>query len=95
MKYRSSVKWFIQEVLRSLDQRGHGPAIHDVPEENLVPQIEGAVERIRKEIPPEDWDEIVQYIIHYRRIHGDRSLGIESKFWCWLAAVGVELLADL
>jgi len=94
MKYQSSVKWFIQGVLRSID-RGPGLAIGDITEEDFVSEIKNAVGDVYEAIPQEDWKEIVDYICSHRAIFGRQSLGISHKFQPWLAAVGVELLADL
>jgi len=96
MRYRSSVKLFIQEILRSLDQ-GPGPSLKDI--EGFTEEVIGAAAgRAREAMPPEDWEEIVEYITNHYKAYGPRSpycYDIRAKFLCWLAAVGVELLAEL
>jgi len=104
--YRSSAKKFVQGVLALLDE-GRDIRFEDVGqlEDYSIDRILSALRvdkarEIRDGMPPEDWREILAYIERFTTAHGPQGLRfydttIERSLLCWLAAIGVELLADL
>ena len=104
--YRSSVRKFIQGVLSLLDE-GRDVSFDQVAElkdysvDDVLSMLRvDKAQRIRDGMPPEDWDEIMDYIGRFTTAHGPQALHfydstIENSFLCWLAAIGVELLSDV
>lgn len=104
--YRSSVRKFIQGVLSLLDE-GRDISFQQVTElqdytvGNVLAMLRvDKAQRIRDGMPPEDWDEIMDYVGRFTTAHGPQALRfydstIEKSFLCWLAAIGVELLSDV
>jgi hypothetical protein len=104
--YRSSVRKFIQGVLSLLDE-GRDLSFDDVKElkdyavaDVLAMLRVDKAQQIRDGMPPDDWDEIIAYIGRFTTAHGPQALHfydstIERSFLAWLAAIGVELLADV
>ena len=104
--YRSSVRKFIQGVLSLLDE-GRDLSFEQIKElqEYTVGDILSKLrvdkaKEIRDGMPVEDWEEIMAYIGRFSTAHGPQALHfsdstIESSFLCWLAAIGVEMLADV
>ena len=104
--YRSSVRKFIQGVLSLLDE-GRDLSFEQIVElrdytidEVLSKLRVDKAQQIRDGMPPEDWDEIMAYIGRFTTAHGPQALAfydstIGKSFLCWLAAIGVEMLADL
>ena len=104
--YRSSVRKFIQSVLGMIDE-GRDIAFSDVAklQDYTVSEVLSGL-RVDKEhlmqtgMPDKDWTEIIEYIGNYTTAHGTGGLqfydnNMKNSFLCWLASVGVELLADL
>ena len=104
--YRSSVRKFIQGVLSLLDE-GRDLTLEQITElqdytiDDVLSKLRvDKAQEIRDGMPAEDWEEIMAYIGRFTTAHGPQSLhfydsAIENSFLCWLASVGVELLADL
>jgi len=104
--YRSSVRKFIQGVLSLLDE-GRDIGFDQLAElqDYTVNDVLGMLrvdkaQGIRDGMPPEDWDEIMSYVGRFTTAHGPQALHfydatIENSFLCWLAAIGVEMLADV
>jgi len=104
--YRSSVRKFTQGVLSLLDE-GRDLSFEQIVElrdytidEVLSKLRVDKAQQIRDGMPPEDWDEIMAYIGRFTTAHGPQALTfydstIGQSFLCWLAAIGVEMLADL
>jgi hypothetical protein len=104
--YRSSVRKFIQGVLSLLDE-GRDLSFDDVKElkdyavaDVLAMLRVDKAQQIRDGMPSDDWDEIIAYIGRFTTAHGPQALHfydstIERSFLAWLAAIGVELLADV
>ena len=104
--YRSSVRKFIQGVLGFIDE-GRDITFDQVVElkDYTVDEVLAKLQvdkgkEIRDGMPAEDWTEILAYIGRFTTAHGPRALhfydaAIERSFLAWLAAIGVELLADL
>jgi len=104
--YRSSVRKFIQGVLSLLDE-GRDLTFEQIKDlqdytigDILAKLRVDKTQEIRDGMPAEDWDEIMAYIGRFSTAHGPQSLhfydsGIENSFLCWLAAIGVEMLADV
>jgi len=104
--YRSSVRKFTQGVLSLLDE-GRDLSFEQIVElrdytidEVLSKLRVDKAQQIRDGMPPEDWDEIMAYIGRFTTAHGPQALTfydstIGKSFLCWLAAIGVEMLADL
>jgi hypothetical protein len=104
--YRSSVRKFIQGVLSLLDE-GRDLSFDDVKQlkdyavaDVLAMLRVDKAQKIRDGMPPDDWDEIIAYIGRFTTAHGPQALHfydstIECSFLAWLAAIGVELLADV
>jgi len=104
--YRSSVRKLIQSVLGLIDE-GRDITFSDVAklQDYTLSELLSAL-RVDKEhliqegMPDKDWKEIVEYIGNYTTSHGSEGLqfydnNMKHSFLCWLASVGVELLADL
>lgn len=105
--YRSSVKKFIQGVLGLLDE-GRDLRFEDVASRLKDYTVDDVLsmlrvdkqQRINDGIPPDDWDGIMAYVGRFTTAHGPQGLRffdatIERSFLCWLAAIGVELLAEI
>ena len=104
--YRSSVRKFIQGVLALLDE-GRDLSFEQVTElrdytvaDILTKLRVDKAQEIRDGMPPEDWEEIMAYVGRFSTAHGPQSLRfydatIKNSFLCWLAAIGVEMLADV
>jgi len=104
--YRSSVRKFIQGVLSLLDE-GRDLSFEQIAElqEYTVADVLAKLrvdksQEIRDGMPSEDWEEIMAYIGRFGTAHGPQALHfydstIEKSFLCWLAAIGVEMLADV
>ena len=104
--YRSSVRKFVQGVLSLLDE-GRDVSFEQIEElrdftvaDILTKLRVDKAQEIRDGMPAEDWDEIMAYIGRFTTAHGPQSLrfydsSIEKSFLCWLAAIGVEMLADI
>jgi len=104
--YRSSVRKFIQGVLSLLDE-GRDLSFEQIAElqEYTVADVLAKLrvdksQEIRDGMPSEDWEEIMAYIGRFSTAHGPQALHfydstIEKSFLCWLAAIGVEMLADV
>ncbi len=104
--YRSSVRKFVQGVLSLLDE-GRDLSFEQIAElrdftvaDILTKLRVDKAQEIRDGMPAEDWDEIMAYIGRFTTAHGPQSLrfydsNIEKSFLCWLAAIGVEMLADI
>jgi hypothetical protein len=105
--YRSSAKKFTQGILSLLDE-GRDLRFDDVAEklqdytvdEVLAMLRVDKTRQIRDGIPAEDWEEILEYIGRFTTAHGPQGLtffdtAIRNSFLCWLAAIGVELLAEI
>ena len=104
--YKSSARKFIQGILGLLDE-GRDISFDDVPSlreftvEKVLSMLRVDKDReIRDGMPPEDWDEIMTYIGRFTTAHGPKALqffdtSIERSFLCWLAAIGVEMLAEI
>jgi len=104
--YRSSVRKFIQGVLSLLDE-GRDIDFSQVGElkgytvDDVLAMLRiDKAKPLRDGMPPEDWDEIMAYIGRFTAAHGPQALRfydmtIERSFLCWLAAIGVEMLADV
>jgi hypothetical protein len=105
--YRSSVKKFIQGVLCLLDE-GRDVRFADVADRLQEYTVDDILRALRVDkahgiddgIPEEDWNAIIEYIGRFTAAHGPRGVTffdgvIERSFLCWLAAIGVELLAEL
>jgi len=104
--YRSSVRKFIQGVLSLLDE-GRDLSFDQVVElkdytlDNVLDMLRvDKLQQLRDGMPAEDWEEIMAYVGRFTTAHGPQALHfydttIDKSFLCWLAAIGVELLADL
>jgi len=104
--YKSSVRKFIQGILGLLDE-GRDISFEDVTSltEFTVEHVLSMLcvdknHEIRDGMPPEDWDEIMTYINRFTTARGPQALrffdtAIERSFLCWLAAIGVEMLAEV
>jgi hypothetical protein len=104
--YRSSARKFIQGVLSLLDE-GRDLSFEQIKElqEYTIADILAKLradkaQEISEGMPPADWEEIMAYIGRFSTAHGPQSLHfydstIENSFLCWLAAIGVEMLADV
>jgi len=105
--YRSSVKKFVQGVLCLLDE-GRDIRFADVADRLKEYTIDDILRMLRVDkahgihdgIPDEDWSAIIDYIGRFTTAHGSGGLtffdgSIDRSFLCWLAAIGVELLAEL
>jgi hypothetical protein len=104
--YRSSVRKFIQGVLSLIDE-GRDLTFDQVVElkDFTIGEVLGKLrvdkaQEIRDGMPAEDWEEIMAYIGRFTTAHGPQALHfydstIEKSFLAWLAAIGVELLADV
>ena len=104
--YRSSVRKFIQGVLSLLDE-GRDLSFDQVVElkeytlDHVLDMLRvDKLQQLRDGMPPEDWEEIMAYVGRFTTAHGPQALHfydttIDKSFLCWLAAIGVELLADL
>ncbi|MBU1048688.1 hypothetical protein KKG90_01570 [Candidatus Bipolaricaulota bacterium] len=104
--YRSSVRKFIQGVLCLLDE-GRDISFEQIAElrdytiaDILTKLRVDKAQEIRDGMPLEDWDEIMGYVGRFSTAHGPQSLRfydstIKNSFLCWLAAIGVEMLADV
>ena len=104
--YRSSVRKFTQGVLGLLDE-GRDLSFADVAklQDFTIDKVLHMLcvdkpGRIRDGIPDNDWNEIMRYVGRFTTAHGPQALHffdmtIERSFLCWLAAIGIELLADL
>jgi hypothetical protein len=104
--YRSSAKKFTQGILSLLDE-GRDLRFEDVAKklrDYTVDEILGMLrvdkaQTIKAGIPDEDWEEIMAYIGRFTTAHGPQGMTffdatIQNSFLCWLAAIGVELLAE-
>jgi len=104
--YKSSARKFIQGILSLLDE-GRDLSFDDVSSlreftvQSVLSMMQVDKPRgIRDGMPPEDWDEIMTYIGRFTTAHGPQALqffdtSIERSFLCWLAAIGVEMLAEI
>ena len=104
--YRSSVRKFIQGVLSLLDE-GRDLTLEQITElqdytiDDVLSKLRvDKAQEIRDGMPAEDWEEIMAYIGRFSTAHGPQALHfydstIEKSFLCWLAAIGVEMLADV
>ena len=104
--YRSSVRKFIQGVLSLLDE-GRDLSFEQIAElqEYTVADVLAKLrvdkaQEIRDGMPSEDWEEIMVYIGRFSTAHGPQAIHfydstIEKSFLRWLAAIGVEMLADV
>lgn len=105
--YQSSVKKFVQGVLCLLDE-GRDIRFADVADRLQEYTIDDILRMLRVDkahgihdgIPDEDWSAIIDYIGRFTTAHGSGGLtffdgSIGQSFLCWLAAIGVELLAEL
>jgi len=104
--YRSSVRKFIQGVLSLLDE-GRDLSFDQVVElkdytlDKVLDMLRvDKLQQLRDGMPAEDWEEIMAYVGRFTTAHGPQALHfhdttIDKSFLCWLAAIGVELLADL
>jgi len=104
--YRSSVRKFTQGVLSLLDEGrdvsfDQATDLKDFTIEKVLDMLRvDKAQQIRDGMPPEDWDEIMAYVGRFTTAHGPQALRfydatIERSLLCWLAAIGVEMLADL
>jgi len=85
------------EVSRDLSLRD---LLNEITELKASPNVHWdylmeALKTAKSFMPPEDWEEILDYIDRLWRMGEKSPIPRHAKFSCWLAAVGVELLAEL
>jgi hypothetical protein len=104
--YRSSARKFVQGILALLDE-GRDLRFEDVAAKLGEYTIDEVLDMLRVDkaqtikagIPDDDWAEIMAYVGRFTTAHGLQGTTffdstIRNSFLCWLAAIGVELLAD-
>jgi hypothetical protein len=104
--YRSSARKFVQSILGLIDEGRDIPftGVAELREYTLSELLSALrVDKdhlIQEGMPDKDWQEIVDYISNFTTAHGPGGLQfydnkMTHSFLCWLACVGVELLADM
>ena len=105
---KNSVKLFIHELLRALDDRHKiSPTINEYEREttdthrfvmSLLPDDDRG-RAIRENIPESDLTEIIKYIDNHIKSRGAKTsqdwYGIHQYFLPWITAITVDLLAEL